>query len=328
MLLGQAAAAVKESDALGVPRASRGDRVVVGLTGYPNVGKSSTINAIFGSKKTAVAATPGKTKHFQTLFVSDDLCLCDCPGLVMPQFAHSKAEMVAAGVIPIDRLTDVRAPIATVAARVSREQLERVYGFKLPPVPVGQPADRPPTPAELLRSLAWSRGWMGAGGLPDETRAGRRILKDYVDGKILACKPPPGANAEVVALVEEIAGRRLPAGRVHEGWQVVGTPEGQGAEAAAAAAATEQEEDEDEASTSSDGDDSENAGAVPSSGLADGWTDGRDRAASAAAAAPSTVVQEDPNAIVLDAADLDLMDSLDISGKKAKPVRAPHKFHK
>ena len=46
-------------------QASRGERLVVGLTGYPNVGKSSTINALFGSKKTAVAPTPGKTKHFQ-----------------------------------------------------------------------------------------------------------------------------------------------------------------------------------------------------------------------------------------------------------------------
>ena len=55
-------------------------RFMVGLVGYPNVGKSSTINAIFGSKKTAVAPTPGKTKHFQTLNVSATICLCDCPG--------------------------------------------------------------------------------------------------------------------------------------------------------------------------------------------------------------------------------------------------------
>ena len=73
--------------------------MVVGLTGYPNVGKSSTINALFGSKKTAVAATPGKTKHFQTLLVGDDLMLCDCPGLVLPKYALSKAEMVAAGAL-------------------------------------------------------------------------------------------------------------------------------------------------------------------------------------------------------------------------------------
>ena len=88
----------------------------------------------------------------------DTLCLCDCPGLVMPQFAHSKAEMVAAGVIPIDRLTDVRSPIDTVAARVSRAQFEEVYGFKLPPLAVGEDPDRVPTAAELLRALRMSRG--------------------------------------------------------------------------------------------------------------------------------------------------------------------------
>ena len=75
-------------------------RLMVGLTGYPNVGKSSTINALFGSKKTAVAATPGKTKHFQTLNITERMTLCDCPGLVLPKFAASKAEMVAAGETP------------------------------------------------------------------------------------------------------------------------------------------------------------------------------------------------------------------------------------
>ena len=70
---------------------------MVGLTGYPNVGKSSTINALFGAKKAAVAATPGKTKHFQTLNINAKLTLCDCPGLVLPRYAASKAEMVAAG---------------------------------------------------------------------------------------------------------------------------------------------------------------------------------------------------------------------------------------
>ncbi len=37
-----------------------------------------------------------------------------------------------AGVIPIDRLTDVRAPVEAVARRVGRRQLESVYGVHLP----------------------------------------------------------------------------------------------------------------------------------------------------------------------------------------------------
>ena len=43
-------------------------RSVVGLVGYPNVGKSSTINSLLTFKKVSVSATPGKTKHFQVQF--------------------------------------------------------------------------------------------------------------------------------------------------------------------------------------------------------------------------------------------------------------------
>jgi len=71
--------------------------VVVGMVGYPNVGKSSTINKIIGAKKTSVSATPGKTKHFQTLIVDEELTLCDCPGLVMPSFGFSSSEMLLNG---------------------------------------------------------------------------------------------------------------------------------------------------------------------------------------------------------------------------------------
>lgn len=39
--------------------------MVVMQVGYPNVGKSSTINALFRGKKVPVSATPGRTKHFQ-----------------------------------------------------------------------------------------------------------------------------------------------------------------------------------------------------------------------------------------------------------------------
>lgn len=39
--------------------------VTIGLVGYPNVGKSSTINSLLAEKKVSVSATPGKTKHFQ-----------------------------------------------------------------------------------------------------------------------------------------------------------------------------------------------------------------------------------------------------------------------
>lgn len=43
---------------------------------------------------------------FQTLYVEPGLCLCDCPGLVMPSFVSTKAEMICSGVLPIDQMRD------------------------------------------------------------------------------------------------------------------------------------------------------------------------------------------------------------------------------
>lgn len=40
----------------------------IGFVGYPNVGKSSTINSILKKKCTSVSMTPGKTKHYQVLY--------------------------------------------------------------------------------------------------------------------------------------------------------------------------------------------------------------------------------------------------------------------
>ncbi len=59
------------------------------MVGYPNVGKSSVINSVFGVKKVAVASMPGKTKHFQTLPLTNQVTLCDCPGLVFPRISSS-----------------------------------------------------------------------------------------------------------------------------------------------------------------------------------------------------------------------------------------------
>ncbi|XP_075058353.1 large subunit GTPase 1 homolog isoform X1 [Mixophyes fleayi] len=91
------------------------EKMTVGLVGYPNVGKSSTINTILGNKKVSVSATPGHTKHFQTLYVEPDLCLCDCPGLVMPSFVSTKAEMICSGILPIDQMRDHIPPISLIS---------------------------------------------------------------------------------------------------------------------------------------------------------------------------------------------------------------------
>jgi large subunit GTPase 1 len=102
---------------------------MIGLVGYPNVGKSSTINALLGAKKVSVSSTPGKTKHFQTLVLSDTITLCDCPGLVFPQFANTQADLVVDGVLPIDQMREYSAPTDLLCRRIPKEILEGTYGI-------------------------------------------------------------------------------------------------------------------------------------------------------------------------------------------------------
>ncbi|EER27256.1 hypothetical protein D8B26_005809 [Coccidioides posadasii str. Silveira] len=164
----------------------------IGLVGYPNVGKSSTINALLGAKKVSVSATPGKTKHFQTLHLSPTLVLCDCPGLVFPNFATTKAELVINGVLPIDQLREYTGPAGLVAQRIPKHFLEAIYGMKIHTRPIEEGGTGIPTSSEVLRGYARARGFATTGqGQPDESRAARYILKDYVNGKLLYCHPPP-----------------------------------------------------------------------------------------------------------------------------------------
>ncbi|XP_073667924.1 large subunit GTPase 1 homolog [Paramisgurnus dabryanus] len=173
---------------------SKDGQITVGLVGYPNVGKSSTINTILRNKKVSVSATPGHTKHFQTLFVEPGLCLCDCPGLVMPSFVSTKAEMICSGILPIDQIRDHVPAISFVCQTIPRAVLEGTYGINIIRPREDEDPDRIPTYEELLMAYGYMRGFMTAHGQPDQSRSARYILKDYVSGKLLYCHPPPSIN--------------------------------------------------------------------------------------------------------------------------------------
>lgn len=178
-------------------------RLQIGLVGYPNVGKSSTINALVGSKKVSVSSTPGKTKHFQTILLSDKVILCDCPGLVFPNFAYTNGELVCNGVLPIDQLREYTGPCQLVCRRIPKFFIEAVYGITIPTLAESEGGTGVPTAQELLNAYARSRGYMTQGfGSADESRAARYVLKDLVNGKLLYVEPPPHEDGSKATDVE------------------------------------------------------------------------------------------------------------------------------
>ena len=172
------------------------DQSVFGMVGFPNVGKSSLINVLMNvaanehTTRVAVGATPGKTKHFQTLILSDKVTLCDCPGLVFPCFLRGKADMIVNGILPVDQMREYMAPIALVCRRIPLKTLEITY--KLPNLLTPRPdAPRYTSAKCLLRVYSIQRGYLRANGSgPDMARSSRIILKDYAAGRLLFCFPP------------------------------------------------------------------------------------------------------------------------------------------
>lgn len=264
-------------------------------------------------------------------------------GLVFPRFAASKADMVAAGVIPIDRLTDIRAPVDVVAARCGQPQLESVYGIQLGPrtldaasaaaddsnteagasssstagssLPAGQAAGavaqhvQLSTGTRLLVSLARSRGWAASGGLPDEVRAGRQILKDYTNGKLLFCKLPPGGQQRSFA--PNVA--PLPG--------TVNAMQLQQPQAAATGSRPQQQAPQQQHADAAPAAPSSSSAAESASDV-----DSDDEVSAAAAAAEGGDVA-DPSSLLLSEADLELMGGLGM-GAQGKARRPEHKFHK
>lgn len=180
----------KEEDAEAKKKDGRRPLLTIGMVGYPNVGKSSTINVLLRSKKVSVAPTPGKTKHFQTHFLPEHpILVCDCPGLVFPTFAHTAAELVLNGILSVDHLRDWEPSVALLCRKLGRLQIRNAYSIRLPD-------DKAITPVDLLAAYAKMRSFFRAHGTPDFNRCARILLKDAVAGKLVCCMPPPGLSPE------------------------------------------------------------------------------------------------------------------------------------
>jgi len=167
---------------------TKGDNVqegilTIGTLGHPNVGKSSLINSLCGKKLVSVSRTPGHTKHFQTIFLTKTVQLCDCPGLVFPSKVP-KMLQVLMGSFPIAQL---REPYSILQFLAERVDLETLLDLQLP-------EDEKFMSAFLLTELfAIKKGFTTARtARPDTYRAANMILRFALDGRICLTFEPPG----------------------------------------------------------------------------------------------------------------------------------------
>ncbi|PVU97432.1 hypothetical protein BB561_000536 [Smittium simulii] len=101
------------------------NHITIGLIGSPNVGKSTIINSIMGRTVVSASRTPGHTKHFQTIHITKNLRLCDCPGIVFPCYVERSVQILM-GLYNIAQVQEPYTPIKFLNNTRNQDSLDSV----------------------------------------------------------------------------------------------------------------------------------------------------------------------------------------------------------
>ncbi|KAI2466147.1 P-loop containing nucleoside triphosphate hydrolase protein [Annulohypoxylon bovei var. microspora] len=174
--------------------------ISVGVIGYPNVGKSSVINALLsrmGSRGAAACpagAEAGVTTSIRAVKIDSKLTLLDSPGIVFPSAQEGEssskknavethAHLVLLNAIPPKQIDD---PIPAVSLLIKRlaaspELLQKLMDvYDLPPL-IRSDGDET---TDFLVQVARKRGRLGKGGVPNLGAAAMTVVTDWRDGRI------------------------------------------------------------------------------------------------------------------------------------------------
>ena len=148
------------------------------ILGIPNVGKSTLINFLSGSKATRTANTPGHAKGKQWVRLSSGLDLLDTPGVLWPKFEDQNAalKLAATGAIAGEIFDSYEVVTTLLAAlkEISPQILKEKYDIE----DVNQDTQI------LLELIGKRRGCLLPGGEIDSTRAEALVLTDFRSGKL------------------------------------------------------------------------------------------------------------------------------------------------
>lgn len=170
--------------------------ITVGVIGYPNVGKSSVINALtsqLGKKGAAcpTGAEAGVTTSLREVKIDSKLKLLDSPGIVFPSSAEGakanrteeQARLILLNAVPPKEIDDPVPAVTLLLKRLSAsadgfQKLLDVYGL-----PALMTANGDLT-TNFLIQVARKRGRLGRGGVPNMHAAAQTVVTDWRDGRI------------------------------------------------------------------------------------------------------------------------------------------------
>lgn len=160
----------------------RGRPIKAMVVGIPNVGKSSLINKLCGSKKAKVENRPGVTLDKQWVMTDIGIQLLDMPGVLWPKFEEREVgeNLAITGAIKDDVL-DIESVAAALCARL-REIYPQLLmqRYKLDSIPSSDEVND----FELMELIGRKRGHLISGGEIDTERTANMLIDEYRAAKI------------------------------------------------------------------------------------------------------------------------------------------------
>lgn len=169
------------------------------ICGIPNVGKSSLINRLAGSKLAKVEDRPGVTRGKQWVRLDEGFELLDMPGVLWPKFEDKLVgERLAFTGAVKDQIMDTEYLACRLLEYLKENYPELVverYGIDLSGIE--EPDDEMmgcTVGYELLERVGRKRGFLVRGGDINTERAAATVLDEYRAGKIgrLTLEKPKG----------------------------------------------------------------------------------------------------------------------------------------
>ncbi len=149
------------------------------ILGIPNVGKSSLINRLAGSKRTKVEDRPGVTRTKQWVKLQDNTELLDMPGVLWPKFEDQSTAIKLAftGAIS-DDILDIETlamKLLSFLAENYPQSLKERYKIEY---------DESDSGYVLLEKVGKKRGMVISGGEINTERAALTVLDEFRSGKL------------------------------------------------------------------------------------------------------------------------------------------------